>query len=51
MPQKIVAGTILFETIDGFLSIEYWIGLRRDQRLSAATAILRLAVEKLTAHG
>ena len=42
---------ILFEALDGVLSIEYWISLRRDQRLSVAraTRVVRMAVEKLTA--
>jgi AcrR family transcriptional regulator len=42
---------LMFEALDGILSIEYWTSLRRDQRLSAAKAecTVRLAVQQLTA--
>lgn len=52
LPKEITQDQILFEVIDGVLGIEYWISLRRDQRLGVpkATRVLRLAVERLTAH-
>jgi AcrR family transcriptional regulator len=52
LPREITQDQILFEVIDGVLGIEYWISLRRDQSLSVskATRVLRLAVERLTAH-
>ncbi len=51
LPDAARHNPILFEALDGVLSIEYWISLRRDQRLSVAkaTRVVRLAVEKLTA--
>ena len=51
LPERIVEDPTLFEALDGVLSIEYWISLRRDQRLSVtkAAGVVRLAVEKLTA--
>lgn len=51
LPDEIVDDPILFEALDGVLSIEYWISLRRDQRLSVAKAkrVVSVAVEKLTA--
>jgi AcrR family transcriptional regulator len=51
LPDGILEDAILFEALDGVLSIEYWTSLRRDQRLSVAraTRVVRVAVEKLTA--
>jgi AcrR family transcriptional regulator len=51
LPDGVAKDPVLFEALDGVLSIEYWISLRRDQRLSAAraTRVVSLAVEKLTA--
>lgn len=51
LPDEISRDPILFEALDGVLSIEYWISLRRDQRLSVAraTRVVMKAVEKLTA--
>ncbi len=51
LPTAIAQETALFEALDAVLSIEYWISLRRDQRLSvaAATRAVTVAVEKLTA--
>ena len=51
LPTHMVADVPLFEALDGILSIEFWISLRRDQKLSVsrATLVLRTAVEKLTA--
>jgi len=51
LPEQIAMDPILFEAIDGVLGIEYWVSLRRDQRLSVtkATAVLKLALKKLTA--
>jgi AcrR family transcriptional regulator len=50
LPGVIAADPIVYEALDGVLSIEYWISLRRDQRLSVerATSVVRMAVEKLT---
>ena len=50
LPGHIAAGVSLFEALDGVLGIEYWISLRRDQRLSvtAARGVLAMAVAKLT---
>jgi AcrR family transcriptional regulator len=51
LPEWLGEDSTLFEALDGVLSIEYWISLRRDQRLSVAdaTRVLRVVVEKLTA--
>ena len=50
LPARIGQDSALFEALDGLLSIEYWISLRRDQRLgiAASTEVVRLAVRKLT---
>ncbi len=50
LPEPIADDPILFEVLDGVLSIEYWISLRRDQRLSvdSAARVVAVAVEKLT---
>ena len=52
-PKTILSDTVLFEALDGVLSIEYWISLRRDQQLSISRArdVVRLAVRKLIATG
>jgi len=52
LPDEISEDSMVFEALDGVLSIEYWVSLRRDQRLSAAraTRVVRMAVEKLTTH-
>lgn len=51
LPKAIRKDSVLFEALDGILSMEYWVSLRRDQRLSVARAerVLGLAVAKLTA--
>ncbi len=51
LPEPIASDPILFEAIDGLLGIDYWVSLRRDQRLSVSksSAVLRLALEKLIA--
>ena len=51
LPAAIAEDSILFEALDGNLSIEYWASLRRSQRLSAATAkrVVSLSIERLTA--
>ena len=53
LPKTILSDTVLFEALDGVLSIEYWISLRRDQQLSVSRArdVVRLAVRKLIATG
>lgn len=53
LPEAIATDPAWFEAVDGVLSIEYWVSLRRDQRLSIAKAtdVLRLALEKLTSTG
>ncbi len=50
LPGHIAEDGSRFEALDAVLSIEYWISLRRDQRLSVARArrALAVAVEKLT---
>ena len=50
LPEVLAGDTTLFEALDGVLSIDYWVGLRRSQRLSvaAATKVVGLAVERLT---
>jgi AcrR family transcriptional regulator len=49
LPDEITRDRTLFEAVDGVLGIEYWVSLRRDQRLSVskAASVLSLAVEKL----
>lgn len=51
LPEEIAADRVYFEALDGVLSIEFWISLRRDQGLSVArsTEVLRLVVAKLNA--
>ena len=50
LPQRVRDDAILFEAIDAVLSIDYWLSLRRDQRLSVrrASQVVRQAVEKLS---
>lgn len=50
LPRPIANDPILFEALDGILSIEYWISLRRDQRLSVdrAARVVVVTVDKLT---
>ena len=50
LPQRIADDRVLFEAIDGVLSIEYWSSLRRDQVLSVerAAEVLLRAVNQLT---
>lgn len=52
LPGGLTEVPALFEALDGVLSIEYWKSLRRDQGLDVAeaTAVLRIAVDKLTAE-
>ncbi len=49
LPDEITRDRTLFEAVDGVLGIEYWVSLRRDQRLSVskAASVLRLATGKL----
>jgi len=51
LPVKIIHDRLLFESIDGVLSIDYWISLRRDQQLSPrkAAQVLQRAIDLLTA--
>jgi len=50
LPDSLRADPLLFEALDGVLSIEYWVSLRRDQKLSIkrAAAVMRLAAQKLS---
>lgn len=50
LPSEIVADPLLFEAIDGVLSIVFWVSLRRDQKLSAqkSEAVMLRAVLRLT---
>lgn len=52
LPDAITKDETLFEAIDATLGIEYWVSLRRDQRLSArrARAVLERAVHQLTSQ-
>ena len=38
LPQEVVDDPLLFEAIDGVLSVVFWVSLRRDQGLSAKRA-------------
>lgn len=51
LPAELARDPVLFEALDGVLSIEYWRSLRRDQGLSVAraTQVVRLVVARLTA--
>lgn len=50
LPRRVASDTLLFESLDGILSIEFWISLRQDQKLSVAraTQVLRYAVARMT---
>ena len=50
LPRAMASDTLLFESLDGILSIEFWISLRQDQQLSVAraTQVLRYAVARMT---
>lgn len=50
LPEAITRDETLFEAIDATLGIEYWVSLRRDQRLSAtrARSVLKRAIAQLT---
>ena len=52
LPRRMTSDTLLFESLDGILSIEFWISLRQDQKLSVARAkqVLRYAVARMTAE-
>ncbi len=49
LPYSTALDALLFESVDGILSIEFWISLRQDQRLSVprATQVLQYAVTRL----
>jgi len=49
LPKDLAADPLFYEALDGILSIEYWISLRRDQRLSVtrATDVLHHAVSRM----
>ena len=50
LPQRVRDDAILFEAIDAVLSIDFWLSLRRDQRLSVgrASKVVSQALEKLS---
>ena len=50
LPDTIAHDETLFDAIDATLGIDYWVSLRREQRLSATRArmVLERAVAKLT---
>ncbi len=50
LPRAMASDRLLFESLDGILSIEFWISLRQDQQLSVAraTQVLRYAVTQMT---
>ena len=50
LPVATQSDPLLFEALDAMLSIEFWITLRRDQRLPVerATEVLRHAVARTT---
>lgn len=49
LPAEMTSNTLLLESMDAMLSIEYWITLRQDQQLTVAKArkVLRYAVTHL----
>jgi AcrR family transcriptional regulator len=51
LPEETARDTLVFEALDGVLSIEYWHSLRHDQRLGVARAaqVVRLVATKLIA--
>jgi AcrR family transcriptional regulator len=50
LPAEVTADPLLFEAIDGVLSVVFWVSLRRDQKLSAQRAeeVMLCAVLRLT---
>ncbi|MGI9325658.1 MAG: TetR/AcrR family transcriptional regulator [Pseudomonadales bacterium] len=50
LPASIASNTLLLESLDAILSIEYWITLREDQQLTVtkASKVLRYAVTQIT---
>jgi AcrR family transcriptional regulator len=50
LPRELTQDALLFESLDGILSIEFWISLRQEQRLSIARArqVLEFASLSLT---
>ncbi|MCZ6680043.1 MAG: TetR/AcrR family transcriptional regulator [Candidatus Poribacteria bacterium] len=48
-PDSMAPDALMFESVDGILSIEFWISLRRDQKLSVAraTQVLQYAVTQM----
>lgn len=52
LPKDLGSEPLFYEALDGILSIEYWISLRRDQRLSVARAtdVLHHAVSRMIAE-
>ena len=51
LPNQITNNSVLFEALDATLGMEYWVSLRRDQKLSQTKArnVVELAVDKLLA--
>ena len=49
LPYSLASDALLFESVDGLLSIEFWISLRQDQQLSLtrATQVLQYAVTQM----
>ncbi len=49
LPYSTALDALLFESVDGILSIEFWISLRQDQQLSVAraTQVLQYTVTRL----
>ena len=49
LPYSMTSDALLFESVDGILSIEFWISLRQDQQLSVAraTQVLQYAVTQM----
>jgi len=52
LPDELGDNPLLFEALDGVLSIEYWVSLRQDQKLTVprSASVVRMVVEKLTDH-
>jgi AcrR family transcriptional regulator len=53
LPIEVAADAVFFDALDLMLSIEVWVRLRREQRLSAddARRVMRLGVEALMSRG
>jgi AcrR family transcriptional regulator len=51
LPAKVISDDLLLDAIDGILSIEFWISLRQDQRLTPlrAAKVVHRAVKQMTA--